>query len=81
MLCFPGTYQSRNIFQEARFLCLYERENTPTDNHEKNCPETRKSMVKTVRFHIKLFMSICTRENSSQLAQFPFLQELSSRCC
>ena len=69
------------FFKKQDFYVFMKEKITQTDSHEKNCSETRKSMVKTVRFHIKLFMSICTWKNSSQLAQFPFLQELSSRCC
>ena len=35
----------------------------------KNCSETRRSIDETGRFYMKLFISICTRENSSHPAQ------------
>ena len=45
--------------------------NTPNEvNHEKNCFETRRSMVEIRRFNIELSMSICARENFSHPAQF-----------
>ena len=60
--------------------------NTPNEvNHEKNCFETRRSMVEIRRFNIELSMSICARENFSHPAQFClflfFLLEFHSHCC
>ena len=51
------------------------------DSHEKNCSETRRSMVETRNFYIKLFMSICTRENSSRSSFHLFLLIFHSHCC
>ena len=45
--------------------------NANRESHEKNCSETT-SMVETGKFYISLFMSICTRENSSYSAQVLF---------
>ena len=39
--------------------------NANGDSHEKTCYETRRSMVKTRKFYMKLFMSICTRDTLS----------------
>ena len=71
---------TRNVFFRSKILIseLKEKTDLATSNQkkweeqEKNCSETRRSMVETERFCIKLFMSIRTRENSSHLAQVFF---------
>ena len=73
-LCFSSLklIKVQNVCSEARFLYLHERKgqtwlsnNLNEKSHERNCPEMKRSMVHTGRFYIKLFMSICTRKNSS----------------
>ena len=78
---FPASYQIRNVFSETSFFfCMKWKNRTGTssnpnrESHEKNCFETRRSMVRMGRFHIKLYMSIFIGENSSRLIQV-FLNE------
>ena len=79
MFCFPETQQTRNVFQEARFLYLGESKkhvatsNNPNrESYEKNCSETR-SEAETGRFYVKLLMFICT----SSYAYAPLTQPRS----
>ena len=78
-LIFPKTQQTRSVFSEGRYLYLDERKKqtwkpltTQTGRAMENFSETRRRIVETRRFHIKLFMSICTTENSSHPAEFFF---------
>ena len=73
--------QTKNIFPEAGFLFsgCQEQTDLATSNTRirqpwKNCSETRRSMVKTGRFYINLYMFIFIRETASLAAQI-FLNE------
>ena len=44
--------------------------NTNRESYVKHCSETKRSMVETRKFYIKLFLSISIRENSSHPASF-----------
>ena len=74
-LSFPFLKPSNlTFFLAAKFLYLKEKKKQTWQPNNLNgeVSETRRSMVETEKFHIKLFMSICTRENSSQSAQQGF---------
>ena len=44
--------------------------NANRESYVKHCSDTKKSMVETRKFYIKLFLSISIRENSSHPARF-----------
>ena len=70
LFSFPETWQTRIFFSEPRSLYLDKKKKTwqllitQLGKATKNCFETRRSMVET-GVHLKLFMPICTRGNSS----------------
>ena len=85
MTSFLETWQTRNGFAKGRFFYLAEKKkhlatsNNPNrGSYVKHCSETRRSMTRTEKSYIKLFMSIFTRENSSHPAQDFFAGTLPS---
>lgn len=47
------------------------------DSHENNCPGTRSTIIETGKFYVKLFIFICTTENSSPSGQVGWIFTLT----